>query len=61
MSTMTAQDAYAAKYAIIVDLLDDLTEAIESLPAASDKINWGHVGDLGRIEELLRETWEVAK
>ena len=57
----TAEDAYAAHHAAILALLNDLTEAVENLPAPSDAIHWGQVGDVGRIEELLRQAWEVAE
>jgi hypothetical protein len=52
----TLQDAYAAKAAQALGLIEQLREKIEDLPAPDSRgINWGHVGDLCRMVDVLRE------
>jgi hypothetical protein len=36
-------------------MVDQVREMLEDMPAPDESIHWGHVGDLGRIEALLRE------
>ena len=52
---MSAQESYARHHGQALALVDQVREMLEDMPAPDDSINWGHVGDLGRIETLLRE------
>ena len=52
---MSAQDSYARHHDQALALAHQVLEMIEDMPAPDDSIHWGHVGDLGRIETLLRE------
>lgn len=53
---MTLEDTYAAKAAEALGLIERLREKIEDLPAPdSDGLDWGHVGDICRLAEVLRE------
>jgi hypothetical protein len=56
MTAQTAQNAFLAKKAQIDAMLAKLTElSNDHFDVHPDQIHWGHVGDLGRIEELLAE------
>ena len=52
---MSAQESYARHHFQALDLVHQVQEMLEDMPAPDDSINWGHVGDLGRIEALLHE------
>jgi hypothetical protein len=49
-----AEEAYASAHAEALGLLEAIQEQIEDMPAPSERTNWGHVGDMNRIVELLR-------
>ena len=53
-TTRTAEEAYASAHAEALGLLEAIQEQIEDMPAPSERTNWGHVGDMNRIVELLR-------
>ena len=50
----TAEDAYAEAHAEALGLLKAIREQIENLPAPSERTNWGHVGDVRHVADLLR-------
>jgi hypothetical protein len=50
----TAEDAYAEAHAEALGLLEAIQELIEDMPAPSDQTNWGHVGDVRHVADLLR-------
>jgi hypothetical protein len=56
-TTPTAVDAYISAQATAAAQLEALAEAIaqhqDATPA--DSVNWGHVGDLAHVVELLAE------
>ena len=57
-STTTATSAYVRNHAEALDLLSEIEELIEDLPAPDfDGFtpNWGHVGDLELVIKRLRE------
>jgi hypothetical protein len=49
-----AEDAYAEAHAEALGLLEAIREQIEDMPAPSDQTNWGHVGDMNHVVDLLR-------
>ena len=57
MAKDDANRAYQAKKVAIHSLLVRLTEKLNAHAARqkTDPKNWGYVGDLGRIEELVTE------
>lgn len=58
----TAVDAFVAKKAEIDEMLAHLAALSEDHFAVNpDDVHWGHVGDLGRIAELLKEAVNASK
>ena len=56
----TALDAYLARTAAIHAKLERLQQlADDHFGHAPDAINWGHVGDLGRVEAGLDEVLAI--
>jgi hypothetical protein len=55
----TAEDRYAELHAECLAMLGQITDAMEDRDAPSDRMNWGHVGDLRRVLDMLRQTAEV--
>jgi hypothetical protein len=54
-----AVDAYTRQHARATALLEMINTALHDRPAPddhADQITWGHVGDLGRVNELLEQT-----
>jgi hypothetical protein len=53
---LTALDAYMAAHADALALIERIQEAIENHDdaPAPEQIHWGHVGDIGRIREMLQ-------
>lgn len=52
----TALDAYLQHYAAIRSKIEALQQlADDHFDHDPDAIHWGHVGDLGRIDECLNE------
>ena len=51
-----ALDAYMAAHADALALIERIHEAIENHDdaPAPEQIHWGHVGDIGRIREMLQ-------
>lgn len=47
--------AYSNRYSAIQTMVQALPEAVVGMLANAERVDWGHVGDLGRIEELARE------
>jgi hypothetical protein len=58
MGNTKAQDVYAACRAEALTLLNQIREALENDTAPSDNTHWGHVGDMGRLVDQLREIVE---
>ena len=59
MATQTANDAYQARRNEIAALLDTLGQELDvhaRLMCEEGGKNWGRVGDLGHVKELLIET-----
>jgi hypothetical protein len=59
MTTQTAKDAYQERRNEIAALLDTIGQELDvhaRLMAEEGSRNWGRVGDLGRVKELLVET-----
>lgn len=57
-----ALSAYMNKVGNIEDLLAALQfQALNHFNNSPEEINYGHVGDLGRIENLLKDALVVAK
>jgi hypothetical protein len=52
-----AADAYIREHAHAVELLNHITTLLNDRPAPDDvePIHWGHVGDLGHVNELLTQ------
>ena len=52
-----AEDAYVRERNHALELLDRVRDLVEDLPApgCDTRIDWGHVGDLGHINELLTQ------
>jgi hypothetical protein len=52
----TALDAYMAAHAEVLALIERIHEAIENHDdaPAPEQVHWGHVGDIGRIREMLQ-------
>ena len=52
----TALDAYIAAHAEALALIERIHEAIENHDdaPAPEQIHWGHVGDIGRLREMLQ-------
>jgi hypothetical protein len=56
MNNQSALDAFMNRKTEIDALLAKLKTASDNhFDASPEEINWGHVGDLGRIIELLKE------
>ena len=55
----TAETAYADRHMECTILVERITEALGDMDAPSETTNWGHVGDLRRVLDLLRQTAEV--
>jgi len=55
--TVTATDAYFSAQATAADLLAAIAEAIEDHQDNTpyDRVDWGHVGDLGYVNAQLSE------
>lgn len=52
----TAIDAYFIKIGIIQDQIEQLKALADNhFGHDADSIHWGHVGDLGRVENALHE------
>jgi len=51
----TVQEAYAARIEAITGKLDKIKAHILENRAIDSEVNWGHVGDMGRVNELLDE------
>ena len=53
----TASDAYLAAYTAAMAALKDVENFIHDNPApdSETRIDWGHVGDMSRIAEMLKE------
>jgi len=53
----TASDAYLAAYTVAMAALKNVENFIHDNPApdSETKIDWGHVGDMNRIAEMLNE------
>lgn len=53
------ESAYAAKHIEITLLLADIEQTVGDLPVpvedGCEDLNWGHVGTLGHVIELLKE------
>ncbi|RPJ07940.1 MAG: hypothetical protein EHM37_17310 [Deltaproteobacteria bacterium] len=54
MSTK-AEDVYAEHHQEAMRLVEEIKTWLENMPAPDDKINWGHVGDLGNLMHSLRD------
>ncbi|WP_323017738.1 hypothetical protein [Castellaniella sp.] len=60
-TTSTAADLFVSSVARIQDQLARLRAAADNhFDADPSRINWGHVGDLGRIEAALKNACAVA-
>ncbi len=56
MTNQSAQTAFIARKAEIDELLAKLTaRSADHFDVNPDELHWGHVGDLGRIIEVLKE------
>ena len=53
----TAADAYRQRRQAVAALLDELRKKIDAHAqrATADPANWGFAGDLGHVEEVLRD------
>lgn len=52
----TAVDAFIARKADIDEMIERIQQMSDDhFGVNPDDVNWGHVGDLGRIVELLKE------
>jgi hypothetical protein len=58
---MTAIDAYAAEHARALAAVHELSQLIEDSTAPSESTDWGDVGDLVRINELLKQSIDFLK
>lgn len=57
-----ASDAYASQHAEALQVLSDLHEALNNLPAADgEQIHWGHVGNVGYVTARLKEVTAFLK
>jgi len=55
-----AADAYSAAAVAINEMVQELDDIAETLHDVDpDAINWGHVGDLGRIKAALELTISI--
>lgn len=54
---LTAADAYRQRGQAVEALLDELRGKLDAHAqrAAVDPSNWGYAGDLGHVEEVLRD------
>ena len=53
---MNLEDAYAAAHAEALALVERLSDYLYDLPAPdTDGLNWGHVGDLSKIADQLKQ------
>ncbi len=52
-SNKDAMKAYRKKQEVIGKLMDNIQKKLKR--HAGESIHWGHVGDLGHVEELLSE------
>jgi hypothetical protein len=50
-----AQDAYTAAHQECLDLCERIMETLGDMDAPSDRTNWGHVGNIARTAQQLRE------
>ena len=57
--TTTAETAYADRHMECTILVERISEALGDMDAPSETTNWGYVGDLRRVLDLLRQTAEV--
>jgi hypothetical protein len=57
----TAETTYARHHANSLDLLSSLTVDAENMPAPSEDTNWADVGDMVRIETMLRGVLDVMR
>lgn len=56
---MSARDAYTHERLVALQLLRRLGEQVGSLPDGDDHpAHWGHVGDMGHVNELLMQAAE---
>jgi hypothetical protein len=54
----TAVEAYTREHAHAIELLEHINTLLHDRPAPDDhaeQIHWGHVGDLGHVNELLTQ------
>ncbi len=55
-TTRTALDAYVRRYAFVREKIERLQQlADDHFGHDPNAIQWGHVGDLGRVEQALDE------
>jgi hypothetical protein len=55
-SFLSAADEYTTQHAKALSLIESLRAMIQDLPSAeSEKIHWGHVGNIGYVNVNLNE------
>jgi len=58
----SAEQVYADKHLFVLEQIDHIRNYVEDMPAPGTvKIDWGHVGDIGCIEELLATVVETVQ
>ena len=55
MSKETAKQAYQARMKQIEKRMEAIRKELDRHIEPGDEAHWGHVGDLGRIHELLHQ------
>ena len=58
------ENAYVLEHAKACELISELTTQIENAIAPDESsrlVDWGHVGDLGRLNELLQQAVEILR
>lgn len=61
MKSSQVETAYSERHAEACALVERIRKLVENIPALGPdgpKIDWGHVGDLGYLNKLLREVVE---
>lgn len=60
MALPNAAEVYTTRRAAIQLQAAELVALLNAIPEETSDVNWGHVGDLGRMQELLQQAIDMA-
>lgn len=61
VSKLPAKQAYATRYAEVMEALQELPVLMKHAPLASAEPHWGHVGSLTRALQLAQELRDLLR